>query len=118
MTTNLLLFLLYLFLIFLQNDFNALNGLLESTTPQKPILSQTPSVTPYAPILDDLFSELTQQPSDDGFDLGSVERRGIRAAATAVPKSEPVDLADMERILLQPPTRRAAGKPERNAPSV
>ena len=74
-------------------------------TPEKPIFSQLAEVTPFAPILDDLFSELTQQPSDLGFDLGSVERQQQRFGSGAL-KSEPVDLADMERILLQPSSKK------------
>ncbi len=75
------------------------------STPQKPVFSQLAEATPFAPILDDLFSELTQQPSDLGFDLRSVDRAGGCAL-----KSEPVDLADMERILLQPSSKKTNSK--------
>jgi hypothetical protein len=100
--------------IYFKNDFNALNAFIHAT-PQKPIFSQLAEVTPFAPMLDDLFSELTQQPSDLGFDLGSVDRHqrpgcSNSAAAAVALKSEPVDLADMERILLQPSSKKPCSK--------
>lgn len=70
-----------------------------------PQTTMAPALVSDHPVLDDLFSELTR--SESRHDLSHFHH-SHQSHQRSVPKSEPVDLADMERILLQPPKKSSS----------